>query len=103
MKIPGKIKIGGLTYAVEETEHITLGTGCCGETLFLDLKINIRPSAREHMERTFWHEVFHAIYDNLGYTQHDEKQIDELAGALYGIIKDNPGIFENIGGESGNV
>jgi hypothetical protein len=63
------------------------------ETLFRELKINIRPMAREQMERTFLHEIFHAFFDNLGYKQHDEKLIDELAGALYAFIRDNPAVF----------
>ena len=45
------------------------------------------------MEADFLHEMLHGIYDFLGYTEHDEKHIDELANALHMIIKDNQGIF----------
>lgn len=94
MKIPGKVKIGGLTYTVAETENITLGCDYSGEILYRDLKINIRPMAREQMERSFVHELVHGVFDNLGYTDHDEKKIDELAGALYALITDNPDMFK---------
>ena len=82
-----------MTYAVEETPHVSLGENYNGEVSYREFKINIRPMAREVMERTFLHEVFHTIYDNLGYSLHDEKVIDELAGALYAVVIDNPGLF----------
>lgn len=97
MKIPDKVKIGGLTYTVSETENITLGCDYSGEILYRDLKMNLRPGARGQMERSFIHELVHGIFDNLGYTSRDEKKIDELAGAFYALIVDNPGLFEREG------
>ncbi len=47
------------------------------------------------MEGDFLHEMIHAIYDFLGYSEHDEKKIDELANALHMVIKDNPEMFES--------
>ena len=32
-------------------------------------------------------------YANRGYTEHDEKQVDELANALYMVIQDNKSLF----------
>jgi hypothetical protein len=96
MKIPGAVKIGGLTYVVSETKNITLGANYNAEILYRDLKINLRPMAKEQKERAFLHEALHGIYDNLGYTEHDEKQIDELAGTFYALIADNPEMFGDI-------
>lgn len=93
MKIPGAVKIGGLVYVVTETGNITLGANYNAEILYRDLKINIRPMAKEQKERSFLHEVLHGVYSNLGLLEHDEEQIDALAGALYALITDNPGIF----------
>ena len=45
------------------------------------------------MENDFIHEMLHGIYSFLGYCEHDEKKIDELASALYMVIKDNPEMF----------
>ena len=45
------------------------------------------------MEADLLHEMMHGIFDFLGYKDHDEKQIDELANALHMIILDNPEIF----------
>jgi hypothetical protein len=91
--LPASVKVGGLTYTVEVTPHISFGENYNGETLYRELKINIRPMEPDMMYRTFIHELLHAIMDNLGHNQHDEKQIDEMAGALFALIKDNPGIF----------
>jgi hypothetical protein len=94
MQVPEKVKIGGLVYDVVETENITLGTDYNAEILYASLKINLRPMARAQKERTFLHEVLHGIFDNLGYTGgDDEKRVDELAGALYALIVDNPKMF----------
>jgi hypothetical protein len=80
MQIPEKIKIGGLIYDIEMTKYIGAGENCDGEIDFSELKIKIRPTARRNTERTFLHEVVHALLSNLGYTEHDEKHTDEFAG-----------------------
>ncbi len=93
MKIPDKVKVGGFVYTVEQTEHITLGCDYGGEILFQELKINIRPGNQKRMEQTLLHEIVHAIYDHLGFKDHDEQKVDMLAGALYALIVDNPEMF----------
>lgn len=95
MRIPDRVKIGGLTYTVTETPNITLGREYGGEIFYETLRINIRPVGSGKKERIFLHEVLHGIFDNLGYTDHDEKKIDELAGALYALIVDNPDMFKD--------
>ena len=100
MKIPDKLKIGGKTYKVEITDKLDSGNiGCTGEICYRDLIIRICPTAPERMEADFIHEMLHGVFDHLGYTEHDEKKIDELANALYIIIQDNPEIFKNYGGK----
>lgn len=94
MKIPNKVKIGGKVYDVEITDKLTLGSAnYSGEIIYPDLVIRICPSAKGKMEADFLHELLHGIFVHLGYTDHDEKKIDELANALHMIITDNPEIF----------
>lgn len=94
MKIPEKIKIGGKTYAVEITNNLSLGSAnYSGEIDYINLKIRICPSEKEKMENDFIHEMIHGIYSFFGYCEHDEKKVDELANALYMVIKDNPEMF----------
>lgn len=95
MRIPDKLKIGGKIYDVEITNKLSIGSvNYSGEILYQDLIIRICPSALGRMESDFIHEMLHGIFDHLGYTEHDEKKIDELANALYMVIQDNPEIFK---------
>ena len=104
MKIPDKIKIGGKTYGVEITEKMDLGiSNVSAETCYNDLIIRISPQAQQKMESDFLHEIVHAIYDHLGYTNHDEKRVDELAQALYMVIQDNPEMFESGGNDNAQL
>jgi len=93
MTIPKKVKIGGLVYDVEITKNISMGNNYTAEIIYEDLKINVRPMKEMLMQRYFLHEIVHGIYDQLGYKDHDEKQIDELAAAFHALITDNPEIF----------
>lgn len=94
MKIPNKVKIGAKVYDVEITDKLTLGSAnYSGEIIYPDLVIRICPSAKGKMEADFLHELLHGIFVHLGYTDHDEKKIDELANALHMVIADNPEIF----------
>ena len=94
MNIPKEIKIGGLIYTVEVTENITMGANYTGEIDYKTAAIRIRNMNNKVMQKSLWHELFHGIYDHLGYFEHDEKVIDELAGAIYAIIVDNPEMFK---------
>lgn len=95
MQIPKQVKVGGKTYTVEITDNLSLGSlNYSGEILYNELIIRIVPGAQQRMESDFLHELVHAIWSHLGYLEHDEKQVDELAQALYMVIQDNPKIFE---------
>jgi hypothetical protein len=93
-KIPEKVKIGGITYEVKQgVERLVKGQGYSAEIIYEDAVINLAKGCEVIAERDLWHEVIHAIKSNLGYKNHDEKEIDELAGALYALIVDNPEMF----------
>jgi hypothetical protein len=95
MRIPKTLKIGGHIYTVEVVDRLVSGINYVGEIDYNNNKISISKNQdvnRQH--QTFLHEVIHGIYNNLGYTDHDEKQVDELAHALYQLIVDNPKLFE---------
>ena len=95
MKIPKKLKIGGKIYTVEITDKLYLGSAnCSAEIMYNDLVIRICPQADGKMQSDLMHEMVHAIYDNLGYKEQDEKRVEEMAQALYAVIVDNPEMFE---------
>ena len=84
----------GKTYTVEITSKMDLGiNNVSAEILYGDLIIRISPQAAAKMEADFIHEMVHAIYFGLGYRDHDEKRVDELANALHSVIVDNPDVF----------
>lgn len=95
MTIPGKVKIGGKKYRIKITDNLELGSAyCSAEINYLDCEIRIRPASEDKMKSDFLHEVIHGVYDFLGYKNHNEKKIDELANALYMVIQDNPSVFK---------
>ena len=95
MNIPEELKVGGKTYTVNKTNNLKLGEyNCSGEIDYKELEIRILPTATGRMEASFIHEMVHAIYDHLGYKEHDEKEVDELANALHMVMQDNPQVFE---------
>jgi hypothetical protein len=98
MKIPKQIKIGGKIYKVEETDRLILGSAnYSGEIDYMNLVIRVVPFAKGKMQSDQINEEVNGIYDHLGYTDHDEKKVDELVNALYMLIQDNPGIFDKDG------
>lgn len=94
MNIPKKVKIGGKVYKVEITKNLDLGnSNCSAEIDYLNLVIRVTPQAKQKMECDFIHELIHAILSHLGYSEQDEKKVDELASALYMVIQDNKKMF----------
>lgn len=96
MRIPKTVKIGGKVYTVEITNKLDLGNAnVSAEICYSDLIIRVSPQAQGKMEADFLHELIHAICDHLGYREHDEKHVDELAQALHMVIVDNPDVFDS--------
>ena len=94
MNIPKKIKIGGKIYKVEITKNLDLGnSNCSAEIDYNNLVIRITRQAKQKMECDFIHEIIHAILFHLGYSDQNEKKVDELASALYMVIQDNNKMF----------
>lgn len=89
MNFPNKIKIGGLVYTVEVTENM-----CSDHAAEIDYNrqiLKVRPDY--HPQKTWqslWHEIIHGILSNLGYFDHNEKQVDEMACSLWSLFVDNP-------------
>lgn len=94
MKIPKKVKVGGITYKVKNVGIISCGTNCCGSC---DLDNSVIELLKKHKkqakEQTFLHELLHAMFYHCNLEQ-DEHLIEVLAQALYMVIKDNPEVFK---------
>ncbi len=101
MKIPNKIRIGGMDYEVSKSNKVLVleGKECFGIIYYNKhlIEINDNIGDIQQQEQTFLHEVVHGIIHerNLDLKNSDEESIvDELATALHQIIRDNPEIFK---------
>lgn len=97
MKIPESVKIGGVDYTVKRNVERLGDYEWSAQISFRKAEIEIlKDLAPQVEERSFIHEVFHAIFSNLGYSGDSptEKEVDEVAGAFYQVIKDNPQMFQ---------
>jgi hypothetical protein len=95
MKIPNKVKIGGLTYKIKMVDMVSLGPnyiGCC------DYKASVIEIAKDmdaqKQEETLIHEMVHAMMEHAGYKEQDEEAVHRTATAFHMLIKDNPGMFK---------
>lgn len=93
----GSVKIGAYRFPDRKKPCLCVekGNTCTvyGSFIDTDLVIRICPNAQAKMEADFLHEMIHGMLDHLGYTEHDEKKVDELANVLHMVIPDNPAVF----------
>ena len=87
LKIPKKVKIGGLIYKISITDDLE---DACAEIKSHKRLIQIKKADADIMELSFLHEILHGVNNEM-----PEEHVEFLAMALYQIIKDNPNIFKN--------
>lgn len=94
MRIPEKLKVGGKVYSVVITNNLAGGrANRSAEIDYFAQEIRLTERTADGMRVDFLHEMVHAILDFLGYVDHDEKEVDELANTMYMVIADNPNLF----------
>ena len=85
MNIPRKVKIGGHTYKVVFQKETGLSNNVCGRTNRENGIIAIDSGLiQSEKEVTFFHEAIHVM--NSEYKEHE---VDFLAQAFYGFLKEN--------------
>lgn len=85
-----KVKIGGITYAVEQHDHLGADHGLCGQIHYEKAIIKIDSAmSSEKQEQTLVHEILHGIFHEAGFREQDEDQINRVANVLYQVMKDN--------------
>lgn len=92
MRIPKKVKVGGITYKIKyvDSDVNDLFAGDCDYNCSL-LRIS-KSSKKQEKELTFLHELLHTMFYHCNLNQ-DEHEIEVLSHALHMVIKDNPNIF----------
>lgn len=90
-----KITIGSVDYEVMIDEN--LGENQLGECHYKEQRILLNPAlSKDIKEATFWHEVLHAILEQMGRKQ-DEKLVNELSYAITGVLKNvSFSLFERV-------
>jgi ssRNA-specific RNase YbeY (16S rRNA maturation enzyme) len=97
-ELPSKLKIGPLTYKVEETTPKLADGDLIGESVHCESTIRVLSSLSDQQkELVFIHEVVHALLYVTGYPGGGDTEIhttaeqltERLAFALYGFLKDN--------------
>lgn len=99
MKIPEKLKIGGLIYDVKREEKVIFDNRIAYGKIDRDKAIIVIASdvqGEQGMKQTFLHEMLHGIAKYFAITELDENEeiIDKLAWGLHMVIADNPDMFE---------
>ena len=98
MKIPKKLKIGGLIWSVEENKDIANESDCFGSTHYRKQKIFLEPDENQQKkEQVLLHEIAHVIFNQCGYSERmkdvqgvkEEELIKMFSCGFYQVLKDN--------------
>lgn len=98
MKIPDKVKIGGITYTIDfSTKPDPSDVEVDGNIRYSAQKITIRSGldeGDEYKEFVLVHEVLHGIFNMMSIEQKEEI-VEKISRGLYAVIKDNPEMFSD--------
>jgi hypothetical protein len=90
VSIPNKVNVAGINYDVKETDNLSLDHGLGGQILYEKGLIKIDSSmCEDKKEQIFVHEVLHSIFNEAGYDEQDEDQVNRLSIVLYQVLKEN--------------
>lgn len=95
MKIPKKVKVGGITYKVSEVNCVESPNEdkSWGRITYSQSEIRIlNKLEQKQKELTLIHELIHALFTHCNIEQ-DENKVKLISTALYMLIKDNPKLF----------
>lgn len=100
MKIPDKVRIGGINYAVEYENRLMNddGQGLSGQISYRHATIKLDTNVQDEQgkKQTLLHEIMHGIAEHFDLpVRTDEDTIDKLAKGLYMVIVDNPNMFKS--------
>ena len=95
MKIPEKVRIGGVEFDVRTESGLNDGQRLlAGQIRHMDCQIAIaEESSHEYKCLTLWHEIMHGIEDQaqLELGEQRERVIEAFARGVYQVLQDNGG------------
>ena len=94
MKIPKYIRISGIDYEIQESEHLHSEERILyGQADYAKSVIRLNEGNQNHQYKsvTLWHEILHSIahHANLDLGKNTEKIVDVLAFGIYQVLQDN--------------
>lgn len=98
MKIPERVRICGVEYAVEYVPNLREGTSLLyGQINYDENTISLSSTdGRGHQHRciTLWHEILHGIREHACMSIENEEEIVEMfAKGIYAVLQDNGARF----------
>lgn len=95
MKIPKKLKVGGLIWEIAEDNNVAEEGQCFASTHPYTQKFFIDPKiSQQKKEQSLIHEILHAVWWTNGIrsrkelSDHEEFIVDSLSQGLYQVLKD---------------
>lgn len=97
MNLPKKLRIGGLDWKVEYSNHIANEGQCYGSNHAKTQSIFLDPdTTQQHIEEVLLHEVLHAVFWRTGLWERfknsqitEEEVIAALSPCLHQVLKEN--------------
>lgn len=100
MKIPDKVRIGGVDYAIVYEDTVrNAATLLYGEINYNNSVIRLSRTDASGFHKqciTLWHEIIHGVVEHLGIDlEHstEEQIVTALAKGVYQVMQDNPAMF----------
>lgn len=90
------VKIGPIRFKIQYIKNLRDERGSLdGWIRHHTSTISIDKSLNEQRARlVLWHEIIHAILTHGGYSDHDERMIDVLAGGVMNVLNENKWLRE---------
>jgi len=98
MKIPEKVKIGGVNYEIRDVENLNDGQSVLYGKIDYEnfiIELNTKYNQIDHKCIVLLHEILHGILNQVTLeVENEELLVEVMSKGLYQIIKDNPEIFK---------
>lgn len=96
MKIPGKVRIGGVEYEIKYEPNLRIGNDICyGAICYDDSTISLSTTdgaGHQHRSVTLLHEILHGIIHHAcAKIEDEEKACEVISKGLYQVLQDNAG------------
>ena len=91
-----QVKIGPIQFIIQYVEDLHDATGSLDGWIRHNTSIiSIDKALDEQRTRlVLWHEIIHAILTHGGYSDHDERMVDVIAGGVMNVLNENKWLGE---------